>query len=437
MLFGFGLGIVSLGIGLFLIQYPGVTVVALIAIVIGIMFMAPVLAWCFKELTTLIKTVKQAGVEIKSGIKDTSDAIKKRKLQKMYDTTMNCSSNILSINDNISVLLKNKNLCKILKNYTTNNALPIDILEFCIAPLKLSCGYQLSLPALEQNDSTYLKTLKNFTNDIIQENQSLCEIAFSIKTKNFNNENGILEDIYDLYKTLRNQNYFSDNDNNYYAFLYLLYLFRKKEIYKSAKTILDVCNIPLNDDKNFIVKELIDCDFSDDQIVSILYGIESHKEKYTDLFIITNDNLKQELICVIKDLREKDKLKALLAPQKALKYSIEDVDFMSGVEFENFVVYLFTQLGYKTSHTKLSGDQGIDVIAKKRKTTTAIQCKCFHGSVGNHAIMEAYAGAKYYNADKCMVVTNSVFTKSAKELANKNGVILWDRKILIEKLSEL
>ena len=110
---------------------------------------------------------------------------------------------------------------------------------------------------------------------------------------------------------------------------------------------------------------------------------------------------------------------------------------MSGAEFENFITYMFNQLGYKATHTKLSGDQGLDVIAIKGNTKIAIQCKCFHGSVGNHAIMEAFAGAKYYNADKCMVVTNSTFTKSARELANKNGVVLWDRKVLKEKLEEI
>ena len=40
--------------------------------------------------------------------------------------------------------------------------------------------------------------------------------------------------------------------------------------------------------------------------------------------------------------------------------------------------------------------------------------------------MEIYAGAKFYDADKCIVVTNNYFTKSAKEIADKNNVILWD-----------
>lgn len=66
----------------------------------------------------------------------------------------------------------------------------------------------------------------------------------------------------------------------------------------------------------------------------------------------------------------------------------------------------------------------------------AIQTKCYSGTVGNHAIMEAVAGAKHYGATKCMVVTNSSFTKSARELAESNKVVLWDRKILKEKIDQ-
>ncbi len=119
------------------------------------------------------------------------------------------------------------------------------------------------------------------------------------------------------------------------------------------------------------------------------------------------------------------------------KISLSDIDLMSGYEFEKFVAKLFQKMGYKSYTTKESGDQGIDVIAEKQDVKVAIQCKCYNGVVGNHAIMEAVAGAKYYDANKVMVVTNSTFTKSAIELAKKNNVQLWDRKTLKEKMEEV
>ena len=117
------------------------------------------------------------------------------------------------------------------------------------------------------------------------------------------------------------------------------------------------------------------------------------------------------------------------------RLTIVDIDLMSGIEFENFLCSFFSNQGYECSTTKASGDQGIDLIAEKDGVVIAIQAKCYTGTVGNHAVMEAFAGMKYYKANRCMVITNSTFSKSAIDLAQANGVILWDRQILIEKLN--
>ena len=94
-------------------------------------------------------------------------------------------------------------------------------------------------------------------------------------------------------------------------------------------------------------------------------------------------------------------------------------------------------MGYEAQVTKASGDQGIDVIAEKDGFKIGIQAKCYSGSVSNSAIQEAVAGLQYYNLDKTIVVTNSSYTASAIKLAEANGIVLWDRNILTEKISEL
>jgi len=116
------------------------------------------------------------------------------------------------------------------------------------------------------------------------------------------------------------------------------------------------------------------------------------------------------------------------------KITIDDVDLMSGVEFEAFVKGILEKMGYKCRLTKTTGDQGIDILAEKDKIKIAIQTKCYSAKVGNHAIMEAFAGMKHYNATKCMVITNNYFTKSAIELAKSNNVVLWNRDTLIDKM---
>ncbi len=118
-------------------------------------------------------------------------------------------------------------------------------------------------------------------------------------------------------------------------------------------------------------------------------------------------------------------------------YTIYDVDMMDGNEFEHFVCKMYSKMGYKAEVTKQTGDQGLDVIAEKGGKKFGIQAKCYSSVVGNSAIQEAVAGQKYYDCDKVIVVTNNSFTNSAIELAQVNNVILWDRNILKEKISEL
>lgn len=114
---------------------------------------------------------------------------------------------------------------------------------------------------------------------------------------------------------------------------------------------------------------------------------------------------------------------------------LNEVDNMTGLEFEYFTADLLSRLGYtRISVTKASGDQGIDVIAHKDGLSYAIQCKHYSGNLGNSAVQEAYAGKAYYGCFYAVVCTNSYFTAGAKELAASTGVLLWDRSTLQEML---
>lgn len=119
------------------------------------------------------------------------------------------------------------------------------------------------------------------------------------------------------------------------------------------------------------------------------------------------------------------------------RISIEQIDLMSGIEFEAFISELFTKMGYETRLTKTTGDQGIDIVASKNGYVLGIQAKRYKSAVGNFAIQEAVAGKKYYQCNDVMVISSGYFTKEAKELAQVNGVRLWGREELIEKIEEL
>lgn len=116
-----------------------------------------------------------------------------------------------------------------------------------------------------------------------------------------------------------------------------------------------------------------------------------------------------------------------LGKKRFLNVSIEKIDKMSGEEFELFLKMYFEKQGYKVEMTPRTGDYGADLICKKKDEVIAVQAKRYEGNVGNSAVQEIVAARDFYDADRCIVVTNSYFTKGAIALAEANEVELWDR----------
>jgi restriction system protein len=103
------------------------------------------------------------------------------------------------------------------------------------------------------------------------------------------------------------------------------------------------------------------------------------------------------------------------------------------IEFEQMCAEVLEQAGWKTQLTAKTGDQGIDVIATKKRVKCVIQCKLYAKPVGNSAVQEIRAGRDHEQADYAAVVSTSGYTKSAYALANSTQVMLLD----FSKLEEL
>lgn len=104
-----------------------------------------------------------------------------------------------------------------------------------------------------------------------------------------------------------------------------------------------------------------------------------------------------------------------------------DPDKLSGTEFEQWLIAAIRQAGIVDAKpTKRTGDQGADIIVRQGRTIV-IQAKCYRQSVGNGAVQEVHGAKQHYAADEAWVVTNSTFTRSARELATSTGVRLVDR----------
>ena len=104
----------------------------------------------------------------------------------------------------------------------------------------------------------------------------------------------------------------------------------------------------------------------------------------------------------------------------------EDLDVLTGVEFETYLMKLLKEHGFDVRTTAATGDQGADLIARLSGRTVVIQAKRYRGSVGNRAVQEAVGAVRYYRADEAWVVTSGTFTASAKQLAQANNVKLID-----------
>lgn len=187
----------------------------------------------------------------------------------------------------------------------------------------------------------------------------------------------------------------------------------------------------------YIKIDLIDIKLASNASLFTYYLMHLDKFYGRQNYIVCNDILLDQLLKHIEEKELNDFETSLMATSTTNEYKIEDVDLMSGQEFENFVAHLFRKMGYSTEVTKTSGDQGIDVIVEKNGKKIGIQTKCYSNTVSNKAIQEVVAGIKYYQLTKGIVITNNYFTESAKILAHSNEVVIWDRSILKEKISEV
>lgn len=106
----------------------------------------------------------------------------------------------------------------------------------------------------------------------------------------------------------------------------------------------------------------------------------------------------------------------------------ENVDNMSGSEFEEFCATMLEKSGFENVQISgKSGDQGVDILAKKDGIKYAIQCKCYSSDLGNTPVQEVFAGKNFYNCHVGAVMTNRFFTEGGRKLAEATGILLWDR----------
>ncbi len=122
--------------------------------------------------------------------------------------------------------------------------------------------------------------------------------------------------------------------------------------------------------------------------------------------------------------------------QKNKVRTINEINLLSGAEFETYVARMLQRCGWDVSGTPTTGDQGADLIASKGNRKIAIQIKRYTSSVGNSAVQEVVGAVRFYGTNEGCVITNSSFTPSARSLAQKNDIRLIEGSNL-DKLETL
>ncbi|MFC0386555.1 restriction endonuclease [Muricoccus vinaceus] len=93
-------------------------------------------------------------------------------------------------------------------------------------------------------------------------------------------------------------------------------------------------------------------------------------------------------------------------------------------QFEQHCGDILAARGWSVAVGRGSGDQGVDVLARKDGRALVIQCKLHARPVGNKAVQEALAGRGYAGADAAAVVSNAPYTAAAHALAARVNVLL-------------
>lgn len=143
-----------------------------------------------------------------------------------------------------------------------------------------------------------------------------------------------------------------------------------------------------------------------------------------------------ELVHDSKLEKRKNSSKFTNSGSYSVKVLLNKIDKMEGVLFEKFLGELYENMGYSVEYTPATGDQGIDLLCRKDGRLIGVQAKRYSKNVSNSAVQEAMGGKVFYDLDEAIVFTNSSFTKSAKELSERAGILLYDRDNLKELVKE-
>ena len=105
---------------------------------------------------------------------------------------------------------------------------------------------------------------------------------------------------------------------------------------------------------------------------------------------------------------------------------------MTATAFEEFIVSLFRELGYRVDPTPGTSDNGIDLTLRKNNQSIAVQCQRSDAPVGEPMVRDFYAALMSSGAQSGYLITTSTFTSHAYSFAQGKPLQLVDLEALID-----
>jgi HJR/Mrr/RecB family endonuclease len=113
--------------------------------------------------------------------------------------------------------------------------------------------------------------------------------------------------------------------------------------------------------------------------------------------------------------------------KKITAETIQEMRALSPSQFETLVAETYRAQGHKVEVIGSSGDHGIDLVVNTRRGETwLVQCKKYHGKVGEPVIRDFYGALRAAEADAGAVVTTGLITEQARLWAEGKPLHLYD-----------
>ena len=115
---------------------------------------------------------------------------------------------------------------------------------------------------------------------------------------------------------------------------------------------------------------------------------------------------------------------------------ISSLHALSPAEFESWVADRLREAGFSVSLTGGPGDNGIDILARRRSELVVVQCKRYRSAVvAGHMVRELLGSMTAVSATRGILVTTGTVTRRAEQYARqqKHTIELWDGPYLVQR----